>query len=92
MDQPGEGTVMNQKIFELGLSVDVVSVYLLCCGIADAGQKISTKTMIEIWSNTKEALEKGLDKLEEMNIIRRIISDREGRSVFTIEGVENWIV
>ncbi len=90
MNQQNQPPAMNQKIFELGLDVETVSAYLLCCGIADTNTSVSTKNLFDRWTSSKDALLKSLDNLEKMNIISRIISDREGRYVFKLTSVKDW--
>ncbi|MGD8449339.1 MAG: hypothetical protein PVF36_08915, partial [Desulfobacterales bacterium] len=51
---------MNQKIFKMGLSVETVSVYLMCCSLADTDTTISTKKLSEIWNGTRASLIEGL--------------------------------
>jgi predicted transcriptional regulator len=81
---------MNQKIFNLGLSVDTVSVYLICCSIADTDTTISTNKLSEMWNSTRASLLEGLKDLETRNILRRIISDGAGNIVYKLSDVKNW--
>jgi hypothetical protein len=37
MDSNSVGPAMRQKIFSMNLGVETVSLYLLCCAVADAG-------------------------------------------------------
>ena len=83
---------MNRKIFELGLSTETVSAYLLCCGVTDASEKITTNNLIEKWNSTEEALNKSLNELEGKNIIKKIISDREGNDVYQVNNDEKWTI
>ena len=81
---------MSQKIFKLGLSVETVSVYLMCCSLADTDATISTKKLSEMWNSTRASLLEGLKDLETRNIIRRIISDQVGNTVYILSDVKNW--
>jgi len=81
---------MNQKIFNLGLSVDTVSVYLICCSIADTDTTISTNKLSEMWNSTRASLLEGLKDLETRNILRSIISDGAGNIVYKLSDVKNW--
>jgi hypothetical protein len=81
---------MSQRIFKLGLPVETVSAYLLCCGISDLGEPITKKRLLEVWNSSKEALEQGLQDLENRHIIQRIISDREEKSVYKIIDEKKW--
>ncbi|MGD2028662.1 MAG: hypothetical protein PVG86_01890 [Desulfobacterales bacterium] len=81
---------MNQKIFKMGLSVETVSVYLMCCSLADTDTTISTKKLSEIWNGTRASLLEGLKDLEARSILHRIISDRAGNTVYQLSDVKNW--
>lgn len=91
MDLQNKTTVMSQKIFNIGLSVDTVSVYLLCCSLTDSDTVISTKNLYNMWNSTKETLNTGLKDLEKRNIIRGIISDREDKTVYKLTDEKEWI-
>jgi len=90
MDHHHGPSAMSQKIFKLGLPVETVSTYLLCCGIADTGETITTKHLLEIWNSSKEILEKALQDLEQRHILRKIISDREENNIYKINDEKNW--
>lgn len=81
---------MNQKIFKLNLSVETISAYLLCCSIVDLGQTITTKHLLEIWNGSEEDLAKALSELEDRNIIQKIISDREEKSIYKLNIEKDW--
>lgn len=90
MDSQNQPPAMNQKIFNLGLSVETVSVYLICCSLSDNGTAISTKNLSSMWNGTESSLIEGLKDLEERNILRRIIFDREENIVYQLSDVKNW--
>ncbi|MGD2150762.1 MAG: hypothetical protein PVF99_09160 [Desulfobacterales bacterium] len=90
MNSQNQTPSMNQKIFKMGLSVETVSVYLMCCSLADTDTTISTKKLFEIWNSTRASLFEGLKDLETRNILRRIISDRAGNNVYQLSDVKNW--
>jgi hypothetical protein len=81
---------MNQNIFNIGLSVETISVYLLCCGLEDAGKPITTKNLSEIWNGTEDALQEGLGILEEKNIISKFISDRQDQNAYKLTDARRW--
>jgi hypothetical protein len=81
---------MDQKIFNIGLPVETVSLYLLCCGLADAGSTISKKNILEIWNSSKEELRDCLRALEEKNILLRILSDGKEHDVYKLTDVKQW--
>jgi hypothetical protein len=90
MNSQDQTPAMNQKIFKLGLPVETVSVYLICCSLADTDTTISTKKLSEMWNSTRASLLEGLKDLETRNILRRIISDRAGNNVYKLSDVKNW--
>ena len=65
------GMLMEQKIFEMGLAVEVVSVYLLCTGLAESDTALTFETLKSVWSGTAESLIEGLDALAALNIIEK---------------------
>ena len=80
---------MNQQIFKMGFSVETVSTYLLCCGIADNGETVSVKKLFEKWNSSKESLMKSLEELEEKKIIRKIISlDQDKNAIYQM--ADEW--
>ena len=81
---------MSQKIFKLGLPVQTVSAYLLCCSIKDTGEAITTKHLLDVWNSSKETLEKALLDLEERNIVQKIISDRKENNIYKLNEEKKW--
>ena len=81
---------MNQKIFEIGLSVETISTYLICCSLSDADAPISKKSLMGMWNSTETALVESLKVLEKKNILRRILANSEGNEVYLLTGVEEW--
>jgi len=90
MDSQSQTPVMNQKIFNLDLSVETVSVYLICCNLSDNNTLISTKNLSSMWNGTEALLIQGLKDLEEMNILRKIISDREEKNIYQLSDIKDW--
>jgi len=90
MDSQNQTPAMNQEIFNLGLSVETVSVYLICCNLSDNNTVISTKNLSSMWNGTETLLIKGLEDLEERNILRKIISDREEKNIYQLSDVKDW--
>ncbi len=71
MATKNNGMLMDQKIFELGLEVEVVSVYLLCTGLAESDTELTFETLKSVWNGTEETLIAGIDKLAELSIIEK---------------------
>lgn len=81
---------MSQKIFNLKLSTETISVYLMCCGLTDAGATLSNANMLEIWNGSEADLEAGLRILEEKKILKKIISDQDTRDIFILTNTADW--
>ena len=81
---------MQQKIFDLRLPVETVSLYLLCCALADAGAPVSTRNLLAKWNAGQDALMRGLDTLVAKNILNRRISDQQGNVIYTIRDIDQW--
>lgn len=81
---------MNQEIFNLDLSVEKVSIYLICCNLSDNNTVISTKNLSSMWNGTEALLIEGLKDLEERNILRKIISDGEEKNIYQLSDVKDW--
>ena len=90
MDSQNQTPAMNQEIFTLDLPVETVSVYLICCNLSDNNTVISTKNLSSMWNGTEALLIEGLKDLEEMNILRRIISDGEEKNIYQLSDVKDW--
>jgi hypothetical protein len=90
MDSQNQPPAMNQEIFNLDLSVETVSVYLICCNLSDNNTAISTKNLSSMWNGTEALLNEGLKDLEERNILRKIISDGEEKNIYQLSDVKNW--
>ena len=90
MDSKNQTPAMKQEIFNLGLSVETVSVYLICCNLSDNNTVISTKNLSSMWNGTEALLIEGLKNLEERGILRKIISDGEEKNIYQLSDVKDW--
>ncbi len=63
------GMLMDQKIFEMGLDVEVVSVYLLCTGLAESDTELTFEALTGVWNGSEASLIQGLEALAGLNII-----------------------
>ena len=81
---------MDQRIFSLGLTLEETSLYLLCCGLVDAGKPITTQHLMEVWNSNEKMLVNGLKALEKRHIITRIISDRQEKNVYQLTDPRTW--
>ena len=80
----------DQKIFDLNLPTETISLYLLFCGIKDAGISLTTKNILERWNGSEEFFQKVMKELEDRNIISRILSDGNKNDAFQIKDVHGW--
>lgn len=90
MDSQNQNPAMNQEIFSLDLSVETVSVYLICCNLSDNNTVISTKNLSSMWNGTEALLFESLKDLEERHILRKIISDGEEKNIYQLSDVKDW--
>jgi hypothetical protein len=70
--------------------METISVYLLACGLADAGKPVTTKNLTELWNGTADSLDQGLRELEQRNIIARVLSDGNDRAAYKVAAVHHW--
>ena len=85
-----DGPAMRQKIFSMGLDIETVSLYLLCCAVVDTGAAITRTLLREKWNGTQEELNRQIDRLEEMNILDRKGRTGDGESVFVVTDEKKW--
>ena len=90
MNDVKQAPSMHQKIFEMGFSTETTSVYLLCCGLADAGSTLSAKNLLTVWNASPKALETGLQELEAHGVVVRILSDGDKHRIYKLTNIENW--
>ena len=69
MPHDSKPPTMSQRIFSLNLGVEAVSLYLLCCAVADAGAAITPTTLLEKWNGGREGLERELRNLTQRGIL-----------------------
>jgi hypothetical protein len=50
--------IKSSKNFRIKLPTETISLYLLCCGIKDAGLSLTTKNILERWNGTEESISK----------------------------------
>jgi hypothetical protein len=90
MNPDSSGQAMSQKIFSMNLDVETVSLYLLCCAVADTGAKITHATLREKWNGSRSGLESELIRLQEKNILRRDDAETEGGPVYLMVDEKKW--
>jgi len=60
---------MDRKIFDLNLSVEATSAYILICNLADSGTPITIESAETFWNDKPEALIGALEELRHHHII-----------------------
>nr|HID58335.1 hypothetical protein [Desulfobacterales bacterium] len=90
MDNKIPWSVMNRRIFSMGLSTEAISAYIICCNLADNGKTISKANIASFWNSTSQDLVNSLEELIRRNVLRKVISDMEGREIYAIEKVQDW--
>ncbi|MEW6260222.1 MAG: hypothetical protein AB1547_09990 [Thermodesulfobacteriota bacterium] len=83
------GSVMDQRIFKMGLSTEAVSLYLLCCSLKDESLRISTKHIEERWTGSAEQLAESLKTLVARGILKSVASDGK-TTVYTLPDPDGW--
>lgn len=90
MNRKSVGPAMSQKIFSMNLGVETVSLYLLCCAVADTDAAITRATLQEKWNGDRSGLERELRTLEGKNIICRGDTKSEGEPVYQMVDEKKW--
>jgi hypothetical protein len=90
MDSKEHGPAMSQKIFNMGFSVETVSLYLLCCGLVDENTPVSLKKLANVWTLDSQALNQSLEDLENRNIIMKVVWDHNGNAAYKLIDLEKW--
>ena len=90
MHTKSTGPTMNQKIFTMDLDVETVSLYLLCCAVADAGAPITERTLQEKWNGSPETLAMHLGYLEDKSILTRDTDKGTGETTYLVVDEKKW--
>jgi hypothetical protein len=90
MNGDSMGPAMSQKIFSLNLGVETVSLYLLCCAIADTGRAITRETLLEKWNGSRPDLDRELRRLEERNILGRNETAAGKDTIYQLADERQW--
>lgn len=90
MNSNSVGPAMRQKIFSMKLGVETVSLYLLCCAVADAGAAITRATLEGKWNGNRATLEQELRRLESRNILSSEGDDSQGEPVYRMVDEKKW--
>lgn len=77
---------MNQQIFKLGLAVETISAYLLCCALADEGHPLSRSGLLQVWTASPEALDQALAEM----VDRAILEPADPEGTYRILPASAW--
>lgn len=90
MNGAENGSSMDRRIFSHGLSVEAVSLYILCCTLVDQGRTVSRRNIAPVWNSSEEDLNTAFSELEKRGVVRRILSDLAGNDVFRVMDSGEW--
>lgn len=62
---------MDQRIFELGLSVEATSLYLLLCPLAEGGAALTRQNVMSYWNASPAKLEAAAAELSVHGVIEQ---------------------
>jgi hypothetical protein len=60
---------MDRNIFNLRVSLDATSVYILICSLLDQGHSPTLQLIRSLWNGTEDALRKALLELMERQVL-----------------------
>lgn len=81
---------MTPKIFNLHLSDETISLFFLIEGLSADSQHVSTRQMYRLWNSSDLLLNKGLEELQERNVIRKIVSNGSQDDFYRIISDYEW--
>jgi hypothetical protein len=81
---------MDQRIFQLNLAVEPISLYLICSALTDSGQPISMSTLASRWTGSQESMSAAIQILERHHILRRLTGGRSAIVQFEIIASSRW--
>lgn len=90
MDSPHHPPTRDQQIFSQGLDVEAVSLYLLCCGLVDAGQPLSLGSIAPTWNLDRPALVANLEALIQRGILSADGHPQEEATRFQLRPSSAW--
>ena len=82
---------MDQKIFQLGLAVNPVSAYLLCCALADEGRPVRRRDLLAVWNESTSALDAALTDLISRGILAPVEGCAPTEPEFRLQPVPDWL-
>ena len=73
---------MDRKIFNLNLSVEATSAYILICNLAESGTPITIESARTFWNDSPEALVSALEELDRHRIIFEALDANQMRQYY----------
>lgn len=92
MTDDASASCMHQGIFNRGLPTAAVSLYLLCCGLLDAGQKATRSAISDRWNAGEDQLTNCLDALIADGILAPAGGSPGDEPEFIVMGPAHWRV
>jgi len=86
----GFSSRIDREIFNTGLSVETISLYLLCCGLIHAGAAPTLEMLRSRWNDSDESLQGCLNELVERKILRRTSMGATGEDEFRPVESAHW--
>lgn len=81
---------MDRAVFDLGVSVHAVSLYILICGLLDEGREPTMEAVLTQWTDSKDALQAAVEELAARGVIG--VETGQGFSGrFSVQPSAQWI-
>ena len=77
---------MEQRIFEMGLTVQATSLYLLLVSLAQAGAPLTRANVLSFWNAPEPDIDQAFAEL----VVRRITGTEAG-GAWRVRPIEEWI-
>ncbi len=63
--------IMEREIFNLQLSVEATSAYILMCSLQEKGKILTDETIAPYWQGTDEQFDKAIKELLDFKVIEK---------------------
>jgi hypothetical protein len=80
---------MNREIFNLNLSVEATSAYILICNLAESGTPITIESAGTFWNDKPEALVSALEELKCHRIVFEAQTSNQMRQYY-LNPSDHW--
>ena len=74
--------LMERKIFNMNLSVEATSAYILICTLAESGAPVTIESAGAFWNDSPEALTTALQELSRHRVIYEELDSKQIRQYF----------